>query len=98
MTQPSELDEIQRGLEDVRAGPTRDAREVLDKRRRSHRPVSGWALWRLDDNGNRFVVALFARRDEAEAAGRAFEAHGHKQTYWVEAAVDGAMGGLVRRG
>ncbi len=43
-----------------------------------------WALWRLDDNDNRFVVAVFARREEAEAAARAFEAHGHKQTYWVE--------------
>ena len=39
-----------------------------------------WALWRLDDNDNRFVVAVFARREEAEAAARAFEAHGHKQT------------------
>ncbi|MBV2263389.1 MAG: hypothetical protein KUL79_07500 [Thauera sp.] len=45
-----------------------------------------WALWRLDDNDNRFVVAVFARREEAEAAARAFEAHGHKQTYWVEVA------------
>lgn len=45
-----------------------------------------WALWRLDDNGNRFVVAVFVRLDEAEAAARAFEAHGHKQAYWVEAA------------
>ena len=97
MTQPSEPDEIQRGLEDVRAGRTRDAREVLDERRRSHRPVSGWALWRLDDNGNRFVVAVFANRDEAETTARAFEAHGHKQTYWVEAAVDCAIVGSVRR-
>ncbi|APR02921.1 hypothetical protein Tchl_0045 [Thauera chlorobenzoica] len=48
-----------------------------------------WVLWRLDDNGNRFVVAAFARRDEAEAAARAFAAHGHKQTYWVETAADG---------
>lgn len=45
-----------------------------------------WALWRLDDNGNRFLVAVFACRDEAEAAARAFAVHGHKQTYWVEAA------------
>lgn len=45
-----------------------------------------WALWRLDDNDNRFVVAVFARREEAEAVARAFEAHGHKQTYWVELA------------
>ena len=48
-----------------------------------------WALWRLDDNDNHFLVELFARRDQAEAAARAFEAHGHKQTYWVEAAGDG---------
>ena len=27
-----------------------------------------WALWRLDDNDNHFLVELFARRDEAEAA------------------------------
>lgn len=53
--------------------------------------VARWVLWRLDDNGNRFVVAVFARRDEAEAAARAFEAHGHKQAYWVEAE-DGAGG------
>lgn len=44
-----------------------------------------WVLWRLDDNHNRFVVAVFTRRDAAEAAARAFEAHGHKQAYWVEA-------------
>ena len=48
--------------------------------------VIRWALWRLDDNDNRFLVAAFARREEAEAAARAFEAHGHKQTYWVEVA------------
>mgnify|MGYP001209362565 CR=1 FL=1 len=57
----------------------RDARDSSAKSAR-------WALWRLDDNGNRFVVAVFARRDEAETTARAFEAHGHKQTYWVEAA------------
>jgi hypothetical protein len=50
--------------------------------------MSRWVLWRLDDNDNRFVVAVFASRDEAEAAVRAFEAHGHKQTYWVEVADD----------
>jgi len=47
-----------------------------------------WALWRLDDNDNRFLVAVFARREEAEAAVRAFETHGHKQAYWVESAGD----------
>ena len=51
----------------------------------SARVAPRWLLWRLDDNGNRFVVAAFARRDEAEAAARDFEAHPHRQTYWVEA-------------
>ncbi len=51
--------------------------------------TSRWVLWRLDDNGNRFLVADFARRDEAEAVACAFAAHGHKQTYWVEAAAAG---------
>jgi hypothetical protein len=55
---------------------------------RAAEPIAGWALWRLDDNGNRFVVAVFAHREEAEAAAYAFEAHGHKQTYWVEAVGD----------
>ena len=59
--------------------------------------VERWVLWRLDDNGNRFVIAVFANRDEAETTARAFEAHGHKQTYWVEAAVDCAIVGSVRR-
>jgi len=57
----------------------RDARDSSAKSAR-------WALWRLDDNDNRFLVTVFACRDDAEAAVRAFEAHGHKQTYWVEAA------------
>lgn len=46
--------------------------------------VARWALLRLDDNGNRFMVAVFPSRHEALAAMRGFEAHGHKQTYWVE--------------
>lgn len=57
-----------------------------------------WALWRLDDNDNRFVVAVFPSRDEADAAARAFEAHGHKQTYWVEVADDATLAALRRSG
>ena len=34
------------------------------------------------------VVPVRRESAEAEAAARAFEAHGHKQTYWVEAAGD----------
>ena len=43
-----------------------------------------WALWRQDDNGNRALMRRFATRGEAEREQRAYEARGHKQTYWVE--------------
>ena len=46
----------------------------------------GWALWRQDDNGNRFLIARFDSAEAAEAEQRRYEALGHKQTYWVEAA------------
>jgi hypothetical protein len=45
-----------------------------------------WELWRQDDNGNRFVIGRFDTAAAAEAEQRRFEALGHKQTYWVEAA------------
>ncbi len=45
---------------------------------------AAWELWRQDDNGNRFLIARFASRVEAEDAGRRFEALAHKQTYWVQ--------------
>ncbi len=45
-----------------------------------------WALWRLDDNGNRFLMACFADRGRAEAAARAYAGRGHKQMYYVEPA------------
>jgi hypothetical protein len=43
-----------------------------------------WAVHRVDDNGNRFVVREHLSREEAERLVAEFEAHGHKQTYWVE--------------
>ncbi|MDF3934622.1 hypothetical protein [Pseudomonas citronellolis] len=43
-----------------------------------------WCLWRLDDNGNRFVVRRELSREEAEALARDYQARGHKQTYWAE--------------
>ena len=52
------------------------------------RPPQCWALWRLDDNGNRFLMETFDSRARAEAAARDYTARGHKQTYWVEAATD----------
>jgi len=40
-------------------------------------------LWRLDDNGNEFLIETFASRRAAEAQKRRFEHRGHKQTYWI---------------
>jgi hypothetical protein len=45
-----------------------------------------WELWRQDDNGNRFRIARFAAREQADAEQLRFEALGHKQTYWVQPA------------
>ncbi|MDM8349842.1 hypothetical protein P8H27_13195 [Pseudomonas sp. sp1636] len=42
-----------------------------------------WCLVRLDDHGNQFVVRADLTQAAAEALARQFEAHGHKQSYWV---------------
>jgi hypothetical protein len=47
-----------------------------------------WALWRLDDNGNRFLMESFDSRERAESAARDYTARGHKQAYWVEPVSD----------
>ena len=62
--------------------------------REGRKPVGGvsaertacvvWRILRLDDNGNRFVVAECASEDEARRIADEFSARGHKQTYWVE--------------
>jgi hypothetical protein len=43
-----------------------------------------WAVWRIDDNGNTFLVRGGLNRDEAEQLSAEFTARGHKQMYWVE--------------
>ncbi|HEX8914398.1 MAG TPA: NUDIX domain-containing protein [Humisphaera sp.] len=48
------------------------------------RPAGTWCVRRVDDNGNAFVVQGGLGRDNAERAAAAFEARGHKQTYWAE--------------
>lgn len=45
-----------------------------------------WALWREDDNVNRFEVARFRSYAKARAQEQIFTARGHKQTYWVDPA------------
>ncbi|MFB9316193.1 hypothetical protein [Cryptosporangium minutisporangium] len=42
-----------------------------------------WAVWRQDDNGNRYEIVRKDSRAEAEALAAEFEARGHKQMYWV---------------
>jgi hypothetical protein len=46
-----------------------------------------WALYRLDDNGNRFLMSFFRDRAFAEQTALVFEQRGHKQTYIVEPAL-----------
>lgn len=43
-----------------------------------------WTVWRVDDNGNVFVVREHLPKSEAQAVAREFEARGHKQLYWIE--------------
>ncbi|NJK32877.1 MAG: hypothetical protein HC927_10985 [Deltaproteobacteria bacterium] len=47
-----------------------------------------WALWRQDDNANRFEIARFRSYAKAYAQERMFTARGHRQTYWVDPLVD----------
>jgi hypothetical protein len=42
-----------------------------------------WRLWRQDDHGNEFPVAVFSSRDEADAECVRFSALPHHQHYWV---------------
>ncbi|MFC5302844.1 hypothetical protein [Azospira restricta] len=46
-----------------------------------------WALYRLDDNNNRFLMSYFSDRYRAEVLAQHYESLGHKQTYYVERAL-----------
>jgi len=59
---------------------------VVDADRPADDDAPRWALWRQDDNGNRVLMRRFADLAEAEREQRAYEARGHKQTYWIEPA------------
>jgi UDP-N-acetyl-2-amino-2-deoxyglucuronate dehydrogenase len=47
-------------------------------------PAETWAVWRIDDNANTFLVRGGLERAEAERLAAEFTARGHKQMYWVE--------------
>jgi len=42
-----------------------------------------WQLWRQDDNGNRFLVAVYPTRELAELRLAELTRGKHKQTYWI---------------
>ena len=47
-------------------------------------------MWRLDDNGNSFIVRAGMTQADAEQLRADLEARWHKQTYWI--APDGSSG------
>jgi hypothetical protein len=47
-----------------------------------------WQLWRQDDNGQRFLVDVFATREKAETRMAELTRALHKQTYWITEEVD----------
>ena len=51
-----------------------------------------WQLWRVDDNGNEFEVARFQSESYAKWIRSKYEAKGHKQFYFVRAAVADVAG------
>ena len=46
--------------------------------------VSGWSVWRQDDNGNVALVKAGLTRTEALRLTADLESRGHKQTYWAQ--------------
>ncbi|QKW08943.1 SPOR domain-containing protein [Streptomyces sp. NA04227] len=50
----------------------------------AHTATLSWAVVRQDDNGNRYRVARYATRAEAQRVADQLDARGHKQLYWVE--------------
>ena len=45
--------------------------------------AQAFELWRLDDNGGRFLVGRYDRREEAEAKLAKLSRGAHKQFYWI---------------
>ena len=49
-------------------------------------PPPRWRVVRLDDNGQRYVVADDLDEAAARATAERYEARAHKQMYWAERA------------
>ena len=65
-------------------GPARPEPASLSEA--SDRPGAVWQLWRQDDAGNRHLMRDRLTEAAARALSAAYEARGHKQTYWAERA------------
>ncbi|KIF68158.1 hypothetical protein HY68_05095 [Streptomyces sp. AcH 505] len=46
--------------------------------------VLPWLVIRQDDNGNRYRVARYATRDEAQQIADTLDGRGQRKLYWVE--------------
>ncbi|AYN32704.1 hypothetical protein DUI70_2201 [Streptomyces albus] len=49
-----------------------------------------WVVVRQDDNGNRYRVARYATKAEAQRVAERLDSRGHQQLYWVESTTSGA--------
>jgi hypothetical protein len=56
----------------------------MDAREDREPEIATWTVWRIDDNGNVFVVRRCLSKQEADRLVDLFTARGHKQTYWAE--------------
>jgi len=45
-----------------------------------------YQVWRLDDNGNEFLIQEFDNRKSAEVRVSELASSGHKQVYWIKEA------------
>jgi hypothetical protein len=59
-------------------------RTVIDRFGPFAYPPGNWTVYRIDDNGNEFVVQAHIDEDTANRIVAEFEARGHKQTYWAQ--------------
>ncbi len=59
-------------------------RKVIDRFAATAYPPGNWTVYRIDDNGNEFVVEEHIDEDTANRLVAEFEARGHKQTYWAQ--------------
>jgi hypothetical protein len=47
-------------------------------------PPGNWTVYRIDDNGNEFIVEEHINEETANRMVAEFEARGHKQKYWAQ--------------